>query len=93
MCCLPAGILLGVLSQKVTPEQIQNAFGKMAGTDQKMDKAEFGNLIRDLVAKAGGPKTPHATAAAPAADAAAPAAPTTAAAADAAAPQPAATQA
>jgi len=85
--------LAGGAGKKVTPEQVQGAFGKMAGTDQKMDKAEFGNLIRDLVAKAGGPKTPHATAAAPEAAAAAPVTPTTAPAADAAAPQPAVTQA
>jgi len=93
VCVLPSWRFAWCATQKVTPAQIQGAFGKMAGTDQKMDKAEFGNLIRDLVAKAGGPKTPHATAAAPVADAAAPAAPTTVAAADAAAPQPAVTQA
>lgn len=50
--------------QKVTPAQIEGAFGKAAGADQKMDKAEFGNLVRGLVEKAGGPKPPHADAAA-----------------------------
>lgn len=64
--------------QKVTPEQIQTAFAKVSGPDQKLDKAEFGNLIRDLVEKAGGPKTPHAPAGPDAATAAA--APTAAAA-------------
>jgi hypothetical protein len=77
--------MAGGPAKKVTPAQIEGAFGKAAGTDQKMDKAEFGNLVRGLVEKAGGPKTPHADAAAAAAPAAAPAA-TAAAAADVAPP-------
>jgi hypothetical protein len=75
--------MAGGPAKNVTSAQIEGAFGKAAGTDQKMDKAEFGNLVRSLVEKAGGPKTPHADAAA--APAAAPAA-TAAAAADAAPP-------
>jgi hypothetical protein len=87
--------MIGGPAKKVTPEQIQTAFGKAAGADQKMDKAEFGNLIKDVVEKAGGPKTAHAATAVdtPAAAPAAAAAVADAAPAVPAAPQPAATQA
>lgn len=55
---------------------IDNAFSKVAGADQKVDKQEFGGAIRGLVEKVGGPKTTQhaATGATAATPAAAPAA-------------------
>lgn len=46
--------------QKVTPAQIDAAFSKVSGPDHKLDKNEFGNYVRTLVEKVGGPKTTHA---------------------------------
>jgi hypothetical protein len=52
--------VFGGMGKKVTPAQIDAAFSKVSGPDHKLDKNEFGNYIRTLVEKAGGPKTTHA---------------------------------
>lgn len=77
--------MLGPLGKKVTPENIDTAFSKVAGADNKISKDEFTGAVYGLVEKAGGPKRPAATGAAAAAPAGA------AAAADARAPAAAAT--
>jgi hypothetical protein len=80
--------LTGPIGKKVTDEHINGAYAKIAGTDGKVDKAEFGRHVRALIEKAGGPK-----ASAAAADAGAPAAAPVSAAAAADAAEPAAARA
>lgn len=63
------------LQGKVKPEMIDSTFQKVAGTDQKLDQAEFTQLINDVLSKAGvhgaKPAVPAAAAPVPVADVAA----------------------
>jgi ribosomal protein L12E/L44/L45/RPP1/RPP2 len=76
------------LQGKVKPEMLDSVFNKAAGTDAKLDQAEFQTMISEVLKKAGldaaMPPAPAAPAAAPAAAVAAPAAAADAAAAPAA---------
>lgn len=79
------------LQGKVKPEMLDSVFNKAAGTDKKLDQAEFQAMISEVLKKAGVDAAMPPAPAAPAAAAAAPAAaPAPAAAADAAAAPPAA---
>ncbi|WIA33635.1 hypothetical protein OEZ86_006758 [Tetradesmus obliquus] len=84
-------ITMAKLQGKVKPEMLDSVFNKAAGTDKKLDQAEFQAMISEVLKKAGVDAAMPPAPAAPAAAAAAPAAaPAPAAAADAAAAPPAA---
>jgi hypothetical protein len=80
-------INMAKLQGKVKPEMLDSVFNKCAGSDAKLDQAEFQSMISEVLKKAG---VDAAMPPAPAAAAAAPAAAAPAAAADAAAAPPAA---